>query len=278
MEIVARDEARIAYERAGSGPAVLLLQGVGLEGRAWAPQTEHLASRFTAITVDNRGIGASTDPGGSLSIEEMAADALAVMDAEGVERFHVVGHSMGGVIAQDLALRAPARVASLSLLCTFARGRDALHLDWASLWTGMRTQFGTRRGRRRAFLEMIVPTGGRSAAELDDIEARLSTLFGRDLADQPPIAMRQLKALSRYDARDRLGSLSGLPTLVMSAELDAIARPESGRALAAGIPDARYLELQEVGHAVPAYRPDLVNGPLLEHLVATEPELRVQET
>lgn len=276
MQVVERGDARIAYQKSGSGPTVLLVQGVGLGGSAWAPQVEHLASRFTAVSVDNRGIGSSTYAGGPVTVEEMARDALAVMDAEGVERCHVVGHSLGGVIAQELALLGPARVASLSLICTFVRGRDAIHLDGPSLWTGMRTRIGTRGGRRRAFLEMIVPTDGRSEAELGEIQARLSALFERDLADQPPIAMRQLKALTRYDARDRLISLRGIPTLVMSAELDAIARPESGRALAAAIPGARYLELPGVGHAVPAYRPEVVNQPLLEHLVAAESERRVQ--
>jgi pimeloyl-ACP methyl ester carboxylesterase len=267
MPTVTSHGARIAYTRVGLGPGVLLIQGVGAIGRVWEPQVEALAPRFTAVHVDNRGIGESTSDGQEPRIETMASDALAVMDAEGIDRFHVVGHSMGGAIAQELALSVPERVLSLALLCTFAVGRDAVALSWGMMWSGIRSRVGTRRSRRAAFLGMVVPPHELSAVGVDAMHARLAPLFGRDLADQPPIAMKQLRALSRYDARERLADLSGIPTMVLSGELDRIARPESGRALAAAIPKARYVELPDAGHAVPAYRPDAVNGPLLEHLV-----------
>lgn len=273
MPSVERGAARISYAKAGAGPAVLLIQGVGLEGRAWRPQVEALTSRFTTITFDNRGIGASSYPRGPLTIEDMAGDALAVMDNEGIKRFHVVGHSMGGVVGQELALAAPTRVLSLSLLCSFARGRDAVKLDPGMLWTGVRTRIGTRRGRRNAFLEMVVPTDRHSRGETDAFLSLLTDLFGRDLADQPEIAMPQLKALSRYDAHSRLPSLEGIPALVVSAELDRIARPASGRALAAAIPGARYVELPGAGHAIPAYRPETVNDVLTQHLTAADASL-----
>jgi len=263
--------ACIAYARVGSGPAVLLVQGVGAIGRVWEPQAEALAPRFTAFHFDNRGIGASTSGGQELSIQAMAADALAIMDAEQIDRFHVVGHSMGGAIAQELALSTPRRVLSLSLLCTFAAGRDAVALSWGMMWSGIRSRVGTRASRRAAFLEMVVPRAELAAQGVDAMHAQLSPLFGRDLADQPPIAMKQLRALSRYDALERLGALEGIPTLVMSGELDRIARPESGRALAAAIPGARYVELTGAGHAIPAYRPEVVNRPLIEHLDAKAP-------
>ena len=111
--------ARLHYDRAGSGPPLLLVQGVGVIGRGWQPQVDGLRDRFTVITFDNRGIGASTAGTGPLSIEVMARDALAITDAEGLTRFHLAGHSMGGVIAQQIALAAPERVISLALLCTF---------------------------------------------------------------------------------------------------------------------------------------------------------------
>ena len=117
-----RAGARLHYDRAGSGPPLLLVQGVGIIGRGWQPQVDGLRDRFTVITFDNRGIGASTAGTGPLSIEVMARDALAIIDAEGLTRFHLAGHSMGGVIAQQIALAAPERVISLALLCTFPRG------------------------------------------------------------------------------------------------------------------------------------------------------------
>ncbi|MGE0160802.1 MAG: alpha/beta fold hydrolase [Gemmatimonadales bacterium] len=270
MQTIDSGGARISYERTGSGPAVLLIQGVGQEGRAWGPQVEALRPWFTVTHFDHRGVGRSSKPDASLSIEQMAEDALAVMDAEGIEDFHVVGHSMGGVVAQQLALVAPRRVLSLSLLCTFSRGRDALRLDGWMVWAGIRSRIGTRRSRGAAFLEMLVPTEGLAPADTVEIQARLTSVFGRDLADQPPVAMRQLQALARYDASDRLASLRYIPTLVVSGELDRIARPSSGRALAAAIPGARYVEVPGAGHALPAYHPDVINKGLLDHLLAAE--------
>jgi pimeloyl-ACP methyl ester carboxylesterase len=265
---VSRPDARIAYARAGSGPPVLLIQGVGVIGEGWRPQIDALQDAFTLLSFDNRGIGASTMSGSGLSIEAMAADAIAILDAERIVRCHVAGHSMGGVIAQALALQAPERVASLSLLCTFARGRDAMAMTPTLLWLGLRTRLGSRAMRRRAFLELVAPESRLDKGAADRLAASLAPLFGHDLADQPPIAMQQLRATSRYDAFDRLGSLAPIPTLVASAELDHIARPPSGRALARAIPGARYVELAGVGHGVPLRQPALVNGLLRQHFTA----------
>jgi pimeloyl-ACP methyl ester carboxylesterase len=130
--------ALLHYVRTGHGPPVLLIQGVGAIGNAWRPQIEALGDRYTLVSFDNRGIGRSTIRDGRFTIEAMANDALAIMDVEGVDRFHVAGHSMGGVIAQALALSAPARVKSLAFLCTFARGKDGSSITLPMLGTAMR--------------------------------------------------------------------------------------------------------------------------------------------
>jgi pimeloyl-ACP methyl ester carboxylesterase len=149
--------ARLQFRVDGGGPAVLLIQGVGIVGEGWRPQVTGLRDRFSLISFDNRGIGGSTVDDGQVTVEAMAADALAVADAAGARRFHVVGHSLGGLIAQEVALRAGARVLSLALLCTFARGKDGVALSPAMLWLGVRTRIGTRAMRRRAFLERVMP-------------------------------------------------------------------------------------------------------------------------
>ncbi len=251
--------ATVSYSKVGAGPAVLLIQGVGVVGNGWRPQIDVLSRHFTCISFDNRGIGASPIGDGALSIETMAGDAIAITDAEGIDRFHVVGHSMGGSIAQEVALQAPTRVRTLSLLCTFARGRDATALSWPMVVMGLRTRIGSRAMRRRAFLELIMPGTEMSAAEIERRAGQLAPLFGHDLADQPPIVMTQLRALGKYDASSRLASLASIPTLVMSAERDLIARPVSGRALAAAIPGSTYVELDGAGHGVPIQYPERVN-------------------
>jgi pimeloyl-ACP methyl ester carboxylesterase len=241
---------------------------VGVIGEGWRPQCDGLGDRYTTIAFDNRGLGASTFGSEALTIEVMARDALAIMDAEKIERFHVVGHSMGGLIAQEIALLAPARVKSLALLCTFARGKQAARLSTDIVLIGLRTRIGTRAMRRNAFLELVMPPALLAASDRARLAETLRPLFGRDLAEQPPIIMKQLRATSKYDASGRLGQLEHLPALVASAELDRIALPAFGRELAAAIPGARFVELAGAGHGVPIHAADEVNALLAAHFAA----------
>ena len=261
--------ARLSYRRAGSGPGVLLIQGVGVIGDGWRPQVDGLADRYTTISFDNRGTGASTLGTTPLTIEAMALDALAIMDAEKIQHFHVAGHSMGGLIAQEVALLAPARVKSLALLCTFARGKQATRLTADIVLVGLRTRVGTRAMRRNAFLELVMPPALLATSDRAQLAESLRPLFGRDLAEQPPIILKQLAAMAKYDASPRLGQLAHIPSLVMSAELDRIALPAFGRELAAAIPGARFVELPGAGHGVPLYAAGEVNALLAEHFAAT---------
>ena len=229
---------------------MVLVQGVGVIGAGWKPQADYLSRRYTVITIDNRGIGRSTLDERPLEIGDMAADVLAIADAESLDRFHLAGHSMGGVIAQQVALSARPRVASLALLCTFLKGRQGTMIAPTMLLSAIRSRVGTRRMRRRAFVELVMPNSYLADVDRDRLCAELGEMFGRDLADQPPIVMRQLRAMGRFDASPRLSSLAGLPTLVVNGAQDCIARPAYGRALAGAIPGARYVELEDAGHAL----------------------------
>lgn len=184
----------------------------------------------------------------------------------------IVGHSMGGIIAQQIALAAPDRVRSLSLLCTFARGAQGARLSWDLFVAGMRARIGPRASRRRAFVELVMPQPYLATVDRARLDADLAELFGRDLADQPPIVMPQLRAMSRYDALAKLSALGAISTVVGSGALDRIALPAFGRELAAAIPDARYVEFEDAGHAVTIHRPDAVNSLLLRHFDNTRLE------
>src|SRR4051812_15815037 len=155
MPTLKRSDADLYYELSGNGAPVLLIQGVGVVGGCWRPQVNALQSNFQTLVFDNRGIGKSLPCTRPISIEAMAEDARALMDAAAWESAHVMGHSMGGVIAQQLALDCPHRVRSLTLLCTFGRGKDAARLTPWILWITLRTRIGTRPMRRRAFLELL---------------------------------------------------------------------------------------------------------------------------
>jgi pimeloyl-ACP methyl ester carboxylesterase len=157
---------RLACRRQGTGAPVILMQGVGVHGDAWRPQVEGLASRYSCLWFDNRGVGGSQPATGALSVERMALDTAAILDAAGWESAHVIGHSLGGLVALRLAPFAPQRIRSLSLLCTFARGRDA-GASARMAWIGLRTRIGTRRMRRSGFLEIVAAPSALQGADRD---------------------------------------------------------------------------------------------------------------
>ena len=124
--------------------------------------------------------------------------------------------------------------------------------------------------RRRAFLEIVLPPGIVHSADVDTMAADLEPLFGHDIADQPPVAMKQLAALRAFDASDRLQEITGIPALVVSAEHDPIAPPEYGRELASRITGSRYVEISDSSHGMPIYQSAEINTLLEQHLAAAE--------
>src|SRR3954468_18049962 len=121
------------FESTGEGPPVLLIMGLGLPGDAWWRTVPVLARSLQVLTFDNRGCGRSERPTGRLTLAGMAADAVSVLDAAGIARAHVYGISMGGMIAQEVALRYPERVDALVLGATSAGGTAATAPDRETL-------------------------------------------------------------------------------------------------------------------------------------------------
>lgn len=265
--IIEHQGAQLSYQVQGQGVPVVFIQGVGVCGSGWKPQIDTLANHYSCLSFDNRGIGASqlSSTNSKLTIEQMAQDTLALMNAQGWESAHIVGHSMGGVIALELALSNPKRVKSLALLCTFSKGSDATKLSTSMLWIGMRTRIGTRRMRRHAFLEIVMPSDLLAKENKDELANKLEPIFGHDLAEHPPIVMKQLSAMRSYDATSRLNQLSGFATLVVSAEHDLISPPLIGRAIAKAITGSSYVEFPKAAHGVPIHSADKINALLLEH-------------
>ena len=256
---------RIAYSQRGQGEPVLFIQGVGVHGHGWQPQIDVLSKTCDCVWFDNRGIGESTPEPAEISVRHMADDAAALIAAQGWTAAHVVGHSMGGLIAMRLALTHRARVKSLALLCTFARGRDA-GASARMAWIGLRSRVGTRRMRRAAFLEMLAAPDALRGIDRQRYAAELAPLFGHDLADHSPMEMRQLAAIRREDVRADLGQLAGLPTLVVSGAHDPIASPTLGEAIARGIPCARFVVLSDQSHGAPVMAAAEINALLAAHM------------
>jgi pimeloyl-ACP methyl ester carboxylesterase len=262
------DGAELSIEVRGTGPDVLFVQGVGLGGRAWSPQVDELSRDYHCITFDNRGIGRSSGDTHALSVDVMARDALAVLDSLHIEDAHLVGHSLGGVIIQRLALLAPERVASLSFLCTFAGGRDLASPSVRLMWLGARSRFGTRRMRREAFARLIMPDAYLRERGKEQVMSELEQLFGRPLWEAQNIADVQLRALRAHDERERLHDLKHLRSIVLSGRHDPIAT-ESANAALADLIGANHHEWDDASHALPIQHPVAVNAVLRAHFKGT---------
>jgi 3-oxoadipate enol-lactonase len=230
---------------------VLLVMGLGMNATGWWRTVPVLAERFRVVAFDNRGVGRSARPPGPYTMSQLADDCVAVLDAAGVERAHVYGLSLGGMIAQELALRHPARVGALVLGATTPGGRAAIPIDEASraffvrraampaeeaVWASVPYNYGA--ATREHHGELIA----------QDIVQRL-----RFPVESEPYRA-QLAAALGHDAADRLGAI-GAPTLVVHGEADRMVPPANARVLAARIPGARLQTWPGAGHLYPTDEP-----------------------
>jgi 3-oxoadipate enol-lactonase len=261
------DGAELWFDVRGTGPDVLFVQGIGVASQAWSPQIDELSRDHRCIALDNRGIGKSTGDTNALSVDRMARDALAVLDELHVERAHLVGHSLGGVIIQRMALLAPERVASLAFLCTFAGGQD-LKPSARSIWLRARSRVGTRRMRRRAFARSIMPDAYLRERGEEQVMSELERIFGRALWDAPKIGDVQLEALRAHDERAELSKLKPIRSVVLSGRHDPIATAAANAALADRI-GANHHEWDDASHALPLQYPAAVNAVLRAHFAST---------
>jgi 3-oxoadipate enol-lactonase len=255
--------ARLHFDSTGDGPAILLVMGLGLPGAAWWRTIPVLAGGFRVISFDNRGSGRSDRPVGLLSIADMAADAVAVLDAAGVARARVYGMSMGGMIAQELALRHPDRVSALVLGATSQGGASATPPDAETLaFLGRRAGLPDDEGR---WASVPYVYSVRTRSEGGD---RIGEDFAhrRSYAFHPDGYRAQLFAAMGHDTGARLGDLA-VPALVVHGAEDRMVPPANGRALAAAIPGAELLLLDDAAHLYTTDEPG-ADASVLEFLAA----------
>jgi len=271
-------EADSAWRRRpkpGGATPVLLVMGLGANGRLWAPVVRRLlAAGYEVIVVDNRGCGRSSTPWHPWTTRTMASDAVAVLDELGVERAHVSGASLGGMVAQELALEFPERVSTLVLGCTTG-GLPRLDLV-------------PRRGLLRIFEATL-----RSLRPGDDPDQRvkdfLSTVASKDFfarcrpgdeawatvaamledpTSQRGLAM-QLLACARHSSWSRLPRLT-MPVQVHHGTEDRLMPFAAGRELASRIPDAQFVAYEGAGHALILERPEEGRERVLAFLAESE--------
>jgi len=241
----------VHWVEAGSGPPVVLLHGLGGDTGFWAAERVAWAARFRLILIDLRGHGATPASPGGHSIDDLADDVVAVLDAIGIEAAHVVGFSMGGLVAQSLAVRHPGRVARLVLASTYAvmNPQARLFLD-AVLDTYERSQDPAQMYR------LIFPWLFSVAFLADPAHGALLAGSDADLDDQSLAAWRAAYlAQRRFDGRAQLGRIAA-PALVIAGRDDRLVDLADARALADGVPGGELAVLAGAGHLVNVEQPD----------------------
>jgi pimeloyl-ACP methyl ester carboxylesterase len=263
----------IYYEEHGdaAGEAVLLIMGFGANAAAWAPQIPALVEAgYRVIAFDNRGAGRTTQPEGPYTIPQMADDAVGLLDAIGVAgAVHVVGASMGGMIAQEFVLRHPSRVRTLTLMCTSPGGPKSFGYtemvemskqvdevkDLSEMMTPERMQEGIDVMFTPEFMK--APDEGFQAMIMSSV-MHPSTLAG---------VKGQMAAVLAHDTYDRLGDIR-VPVFVTAGEDDTLVDARNSPLLAERIKGARLKMFAGLRHGFTAEQPEAVNAALVEFLAS----------
>jgi pimeloyl-ACP methyl ester carboxylesterase len=250
------------YEVHGQGTPLVMIRGLGSNLDHWYAQAPTFAQYYKVMTFDNRGIARTNDPGGDYTVPMMAADTLGLMDALDLEQAYVMGLSMGGMIAQELAICHPNRIRGLVLVCTHCGGTE---------------QVGPSAEVSALFKEMVFENTPEAKVKA------ASTLFDRQTLEHSPeipayysqvslkhpakaeILMKQWQAVLQHDTFDRLPQITA-PTLVITGTEDLLIPPRNSKILAEKIPRAELRIIPGGGHQVLIEQPALCNEAILDFL------------
>jgi 3-oxoadipate enol-lactonase len=238
---------RIAWEERGDGAPLLLIQGLGYGRSGWTPILPGLAERHRVVLFDNRGFGESDKPEGPYTAAQMAADALQVLDEAGIERAHVLGASLGGMIAQELVAAAPERVDRLVLCCTTPGGPDAVPMPQVTILLFAEAATLPPEVALRRFIENALGEG--PPPELVD------ELFALRQADPPDPAGWHAQAAAGMTFQGVDTPITA-PTLIVTGTSDNVVDHRNSDVLAARIPGSRVELLEGAGHLFFWERPD----------------------
>lgn len=241
MAYVESNGARIYWTEQGSGEPLLLIMGLGYPHEMWYRVAPVLAERYHVIMFDNRGVGRSDVPPGPYPIATMAADARAVLDAAGIDRAHVFGVSMGGMIAQEFALQNPQRVGALVLGCTACGGPQATPARPEVIVALMARATMSAEEAIRVMVPYIYDDATPRERIEEDLDLRRRTL--------PTAAgyLAQVQGIMAWESYSRLAQINRA-TLVIHGETDKLVPPENGRLIAATIPGAQLVLLPQASH------------------------------
>ncbi|HZJ27209.1 MAG TPA: alpha/beta fold hydrolase [Acidimicrobiia bacterium] len=261
-EVVTGDGVSIHYEVWGRRAAtpVLMIQGLGADSRGWALQRMAFGRRHRCYALDNRGVGQSDRPPGPYSLDRMAGDAIAVLDQEGIESAHVMGASMGGVIAQILAVLHPGRVRSLTLACTACR-----HHQWRrellAEWAAAVAEDGTSALAREALQWLVGPRLHRRFGVWLNLMARVVL----QTPPEPFVAQVEAILAAPDDVRFALADIAD-PTLIITGSQDSLTPVGDAEELAELVPHARLEVVTGAAHGLMVEAPNAFNDAVLRFL------------
>lgn len=250
MATVTTDGADLYWEESGTGEPLLLIQGLGFSCDMWFRVVPKFETAYRVLRYDARGVGRSSVPEGPYSIEQMARDAAAVLDAAGVAEAHVLGVSLGGIVAQELALSAPGRLRTLTLVATHPGGADVVPPDPEVL-----AMLQNRHALEpEAAIRAGVPAGYHPSTPADvideDVRRRLALPTGAD-----GYLAQLTGGLAYGGALSRLPALR-VPVLVLTGADDRTIPVTNSHVIAEAIPHSRLVVLDDTGHVVFSERPD----------------------
>jgi 3-oxoadipate enol-lactonase len=265
----AEDGCRLHYETIGrpGAPTVLMIQGLGADKHGWDLQRYVFALRYRVVAFDNRGAGRSDKPFAEYSLEQMADDAVAVLDAAGVEKAHVIGVSMGGAISQIVAVRHPDRVFSLTLACTACRN-FAWRRELLNGWATMAAEQGIGKMAGQAARWVIGPRSFRRLAPA------LGWLGPIGMTRTSHGFVAQVRAILSIDESisDEVSSID-VPTLVIVGNQDILTPRGDSEELADRIPKAELVVVSGAAHGIMVEHASTFNRIVLDFLKRAQREV-----
>ena len=265
MPKIELSQTELNYERSGSGEPLLLIQGMGGTHVSWGrPFSELLERDFEVIAFDNRGMGLSRRVGGEFSIAEMAADTAELLDALELETAHVMGISMGGMVAQELAIAHPGRLRTLTLGCSYCGGEGSQLMAPSNFRKLVEaTASGNQDRVFEAMYELNLSPGFRAERSR---YAAFAEMAGALPSPRETIGF-QLQAIIAHDTQERLPRITA-PTLVVHGTVDQVLGYPNGPLIASRIPGARLETYEDIGHMFWWEQPERTAELLREHALA----------
>jgi pimeloyl-ACP methyl ester carboxylesterase len=266
MPLARAGDVELDYERSGSGPPLLLVMGMSGTRLHWGdPFLGLLRERFEVIAYDHRGVGASSRVEAPFTIADLAADAQALLETLGIETAHVLGISMGGMVAQELALRCPSRLTTLTLGCTYCGGLgSALATDQATRI--LRDAVATRDREQAVAAAWQVNVSASFAANAAQRERFMRIGLSKGVASA--VVMEQMRAIAGHDTSARLGEIQ-TPTLILHGSEDMMLPVLNAHLIASLMPAARLEVTAGVGHLFFWEQPEWAARLVCEHATVT---------